>query len=291
MDVKLQRVLVTGLEGFTGFYMQKELETAGFETYGLDQVNLLDSKALRARVAEVRPHKLIHLAAIASVEANDMDMLYRVNLVGTRNLLELIFLEAPDIQTLLLASSANIYGNAQTDKPLDEKTPPQPTNDYAVSKLAMEYIARLWFDRLPILITRPFNYTGVRQKETLLLPKIVRHFREGKKQIELGNLDVSRDFSDVRDLVNAYRRLIEVPSIPSGETVNICSGIQYSLREILSLMEEISGYSIEAKSNPEFVRAREVQSLLGSNALLQKFIGPWKSRPLHETLKWMYDCS
>jgi nucleoside-diphosphate-sugar epimerase len=205
--------------------------------------------------------------------------------VGTRNLLEALAVEAPNVECVLLASSANVYGNA-TEGVLDESAPLNPTNDYAVSKVAMEYMAHLWFDRLPIVIARPFNYTGIGQSNEFLLPKIVGHFQRGTKQIELGNLDVFRDFSDVRAVANAYRRLVQ--ACPAGKTVNVCSSNSHSLREVLEIVEKIAGYKIEVKVNPSFVRANEVRSLLGSAERLRSLIGEWSSPPLAETLEWMY---
>ncbi|ARU32294.1 GDP-mannose 4,6 dehydratase [Sulfuriferula sp. AH1] len=290
-----KRALVTGLTGFTGRYVADELAVAGFEVYGIGerlsalprytQVDLSDREALHAVVANVNPHVVLHLAGIAFVAADSAEAFYRVNTVGTRNLLEALANEAPNVECVLLASSANVYGNA-TEGMLDESALPNPANDYAVSKLAMEYMARLWFDRLPIVIARPFNYTGVGQSDVFLLPKIVGHFRQGAKQIELGNLDVFRDFSDVRAVVNAYRRLVQI--CPAGETINVCSGQSHSLREVLEMVGKIAGYDIEVKVNPAFVRANEVRSLLGSAERLRSIIGAWDSPPLNETLAWMY---
>ncbi len=286
-----KRALVTGLTGFTGRYMAEELTSHGFEVSGFGQeLDLLNQEALTQFVAKIRPHVVIHLAAIASVETTNVDLLYQVNILGTRHLLEAILKEAPDIEAVLIASSANVYGNSAKEAcPLTELDVPCPANDYAVSKLAMEHMTRLWFDRLPIVITRPFNYTGVGQSVQVLLPKIVQAFREGKKELELGNLDVSRDFNDVRSVVNAYRRLIEV--CPRGTTVNICSGTMYSLQEIVSMMGDIAGYSMKIKSDSRFVRLHEVKSLKGSPEYLQSLIGNWSSPPLKATLEWMYHYS
>jgi nucleoside-diphosphate-sugar epimerase len=150
----------------------------------------------------------------------------------------------------------------------------------------MEYLARLWLDRLPIVIARPFNYTGAGQSLDFLLPKIVSHFQAGAKVIELGNTDVARDFSDVRNVATAYRRLLEVS--PAGEVFNICSGVAYRLDEVLKMMARIAGYEIEVRVNPAFVRANEIKQLLGSPGKLERTIGPLPVIPLEETLRWMY---
>jgi nucleoside-diphosphate-sugar epimerase len=164
---------------------------------------------------------------------------------------------------------------------------PAPANDYAVSKLAMEHMARLWMDKLPIIIARPFNYTGLGQNENFLLPKIVAHFRQHAARIELGNLGVSRDFSDVRMVAASYRRLLAAK--PAGEAFNVCSGQAHSLSGLIDMMSDIAGYRIEVHVNPAFVRANEVATLVGSNAKLQAVIGPVQQPPLAETLRWMYE--
>jgi nucleoside-diphosphate-sugar epimerase len=140
-------------------------------------------------------------------------------------------------------------------------------------------------DKLPLFIVRPFNYTGIGQTEDFLLPKIVAHFRRQAPYIELGNIDVWRDFSDVRTVAKIYRRLIEVK--PIGQTVNICSGTTHSLREVLTMAENISGHKMEVRVNPAFVRANEVKSLCGDAALLHSLIDECESLSLEETMRWM----
>lgn len=290
----VKRALVTGLSGFTGQYVAAELSAAGYEVHGMGerpsglarytQVDLGQRDALHALVAAVRPHAVLHLAGLAFVGNQNAADFYRVNTAGTRNLLEALAAEAPAVESVLLASSANIYGNA-SEGVLDESAPAAPANDYAVSKLAMEYMARLWFDRLPIVITRPFNYTGVGQSEAFLPAKIAAHFRRGEREIELGNLDVYRDFSDVRAVAEAYRRLVQ--AAPAGQTVNVCSGASYCLRDLLALAGASAGYEIAVRVNPAFVRPNEVRSLLGSAERLRALIGPWNTPPLGATLEWM----
>jgi len=291
-----KRALITGLRGFTGRYMARELAAAGYHVVGTVQpgnetgpdmfpVDLSDRAALAAVVEQTRPDVVVHLAAIAFVAHNDAEQIYRVNVMGTRNLLEALAQGSHKPSCVLLASSANIYGNAAVPV-IDEGVAPAPANDYAVSKLAMEYMARLWMDKLPIVIARPFNYTGVGQHENFLLPKIVSHFRKGARRIELGNLAVARDFSDVRMVAKSYRRLLA--AAPGGEVFNVCSGRSHSLESLIDMMGDIAGYRIDVHVNPAFVRANDVLTLSGSNAKLASTIGTIESPPLVETLRWMY---
>jgi nucleoside-diphosphate-sugar epimerase len=277
------RVLVTGLKGFTGRHLKSELEAYGHSVVGL-QCDLTDPKAVAAEVATVQPEAVAHLAGVAFVGHGDANAFYGVNLIGTRNLLEALSQHAPDVRSILLASSANVYGN-RSEGVLSEDSTPDPVNDYAVSKLAMEHMANLWVENLPLFIVRPFNYTGVGQDEKFLIPKIISHFREKKAVIELGNLEVWRDFGDVRTVANAYRQLLE--KCPIGETINICTGQTHTLREIIALCENITGHSIEIQVNPEFVRANEVRVLAGDNTCLTATIGDRQIYSLEETLRWM----
>ena len=292
-----RRVLLTGHSGFTGHYVRRELEAAGHEVIGLAQahagsivadglsVDLLDRAALNDAVHAIAPDAVIHLAAIAFVAHDDVESLYRVNVAGTRNLLAALASLPQAPRAVILASSANVYGNAGVE-PIGEDTPPAPSNDYAVSKLAMEYMARLWLDRLPVTLVRPFNYTGVGQGAQFLIPKIVDHFRRGARAIELGNTDVARDFLDVRAVAVAYARLLEVA--PVGAVLNLCSGRAYTLAEVLAMMAEIAGYAIEVRVNPAFVRSHEVRRLVGSSARLRDCIGALPEIAFADTLRWMY---
>lgn len=289
------RAFITGLCGFTGRYLAKELETAGYVVFGtahgseaigrnIFSVDLCDRKRVDEVITAICPDVVAHLAAISFVPHGDAETIYRVNVVGSRNLLEALAGLPKQPKAVLIASSANVYGNAANEIS-DESTPLMPVNDYGVSKLAMEYMARLWRDHLPIIVTRPFNYTGVGQSIEFLSPKIVDHFRRRASEIELGNVDVARDLSDIRVVAKAYRRLIEIS--PAGETFNVCTGIAYTLTDILHMMSEIAGYKIAVKVNPDFVRAHEVQRLVGSCNKLTSCIGELPLIPLRETLSWM----
>jgi nucleoside-diphosphate-sugar epimerase len=292
-----KRALITGLHGFTGHYMARELTEAGYQVFGtvlpgdpagpdVFTVDLRDRAAVFAAVEAVQPDVVVHLAAIAFVAHANVDLIYHVNLVGTRHLLDALAAQAHRPQAVLLASSANFYGNASVAV-IDEDVRPAPANDYAVSKLAMEHMAQMFMDRLPIIIARPFNYTGVGQEDVFLLPKIVAHFRQQARQIELGNLAIARDFSDVRMVARAYRRLLAVK--PAGHAFNVCSGAAHSLDEVLAMMAAIAGYAIDVRVNPAFVRAKDVLRLVGSNLKLTSVIGELAPTPLETTLRWMYE--
>ena len=277
------RILVTGLDSFTGPYVQSELESKGHSVIGLSS-DLTNTEAVSSELAKVQPDAVVHLAGIAFVGHGDAKAFYEVNLIGTRNLLSALVQHVPHVRSVLLVSSANVYGN-RSEGILDERVTPDPANDYAISKWAMEQMARLWLDKLPLFIVRPFNYTGIGQSVLFVIPKIISHFSEKKQVIELGNLDVWREYGDVRTVANIYIKLLE--KSPVGETFNICTGQAYSLREVITLCKKITGQRMDIEINPKYVRANEVRVLKGNNKHLKEVIGDWKNYNLKETLIWM----
>lgn len=278
------KILVTGADGFTGKYFIAEALKNGHETVPLKS-NLNDVISLNQEVSSVIPDAVVHLAAISFVGHDDDDEFYHVNVMGTINLLKAIVQFCPAPPRVLLASSANIYGMPDVEF-IDESVVTAPLNHYAVSKLAMEFMVKTYFDKLPIVITRPFNYTGAGQHENFLIPKIVSHFQRRDNVIELGNLDISRDFSDVRDVVASYLSLLN--SNISSTIVNICSGKVIALREVIQMMNNIAGYEIEVRVNPAFVRVNEITRLCGNNDYLKKLIKYSPMYSFNQTLQSMF---
>ena len=291
-----RRALVTGIDSFTGPFVEAELRQRGFEVYGTvhgspagndrSDVDLRDPDAIAALVAAVRPSHVIHLAAVSFVATRDVELIYITNILGTRNLLSaLIKANNRRPESVVIASSANIYGNSMFS-PLDEDAEARPENDYAVSKVAVENLARIWSTQLPITIVRPFNYTGRGPSERFLVPKIVSAFRQGAQGIELGNLEISRDFSDVRDIASAYAGIVEKG--PSG-VINLCSGTAHSITDILRMLQQITDHDLKVTVNPDFVRVNEIKTLVGSNERLRIALPGWSSRQFEQTLRWMLD--
>ena len=300
----MTRTLVTGAAGFTGRYVAQALAGQGHEVHGLVHAdaelresipgfaqlhlgNLTDLTAIRRVTAEVQPDHVVHLAAIAFVAHCDVDEMYRVNIVGTRHMLQALSELPTKPVSTLLASSANVYGNARQGM-IDETVPASPANDYGVSKAAMEFVASIYREILPLIVVRPFNYTGRGQSPSFIIPKIVEHARRGAKLIELGNLEVARDFSDVRTVADTYARLLSSPNAV-GETFNVCSGRAVTLHEVLDLVSSLSRHEFEVVVNPAFIRPNEVRKLWGSPERLERVIGPLNSIPLEDTLRWMLE--
>lgn len=285
-------MLVTGAAGFTGRHLCAHLRECGFRVFGLVEhatgdtdelvADLLDAAAVSAAIRAAAPDCVIHLAAIAFPGHAEASSIYRVNLTGTLTLLEALVREGGGRKGVLLPSTGTVYASGESGL-LAETAPFAPATHYAVSKLAMEHLARLFARSLPITIVRPFNYTGPGQREPYLVPKIVRHFAERADVIELGNVDVVRDFLDVRIVVDAYRRLLTVPAAV-GETYNLCSGAGTSIRELVAMLEAITGHRIAIRVNPEFVRPDEPQRFVGSSAKLRAIIGELRPLPLEATL-------
>ena len=292
-----KRVFITGSEGFTGRYVTEEFKRAGWEVWGAGlqpkpeqaqylQIDLLKPETLVPIATKVRPDVVIHLAAMAFVAEDDANGFYLVNLMGTRNLLEVLSAAKTPPECTIVASSANVYGNS-TLEVLSEDSPTNPANDYAVSKLAMEYLAKTYMDRLGIVITRPFNYTGVGQSSRFLIPKIVEHFKTRAPFIELGNINVARDFSDVRDVATTYRLLAEREV--TGETVNLCSGNAVLIETCLALAREITAHPIKVQTDPKLVRGNDIARLSGDRSKLDALLAIPIRHTFRDTLQWMLD--
>ncbi len=292
-----RRLLVTGANGFTGRHLCAAARARGWTVIafgagrgaGRETVvcDLTDAASIHRAIATLEVDAVVHLAGQAFVGHGDADEIYRVNLFGTLNLLHALTTLLLPPRCTLLASSANVYGTPEVPR-IDESMCPAPVNHYACSKLVMEHMARTFSDRLPLVIARPFNYTGRGQDEKFLIPKIVAHMRRQAPTIELGNVDVWREFGDVRDVVEAYLDLVECEAA-IGQTVNVCNGQPVALRDALDLAQRLTGHHIEVVVNPAFVRQNEVARLAGDRSRLVELTGRRPLYTLEQTMQWMLD--
>jgi nucleoside-diphosphate-sugar epimerase len=283
----MSNVLLIGSEGFTGRYLVKTLlplaAMNAFESckFGLD---LRDPKSIVSCLRATRPDIVVNLAAISAVSRTDVRAVYEVNAFGMLNLLETLR-EADFCGRLVFASSANIYGR-QSDL-LDESTCPRPVNHYGVSKaMAESYCGMFSGCAMKIVIVRPFNCIGSGQAEEFLVAKIVRHFREKRDCIELGNVNIRRDFSDIRDVAEMYRLVVTAPEAPP--VIQFCSGITWSIQEIIAILEKITGRALRIELNPALARSNDLMRQQGSRALLDQ-LGHKSKYSMEDTLRWMYE--
>ena len=291
-----KKVLITGIDSFTGSHLKQNLEQSGFSVFGtfhrlkqstanIYSCDVTDKSAVLNVIQQVEPNYVIHLAGISYVGHPVKEDFYKVNVLGTQNLLDaLVETIGLSVNKVILASSATVYGN-QGLEVLDESLCPQPANHYGMSKLAMEHMASTYFDKLPIIITRPFNYVGVGQPEHFVIPKIVKHFKERLPEIELGNTEVEREFNNISYACEVYKKLLLIPD--NGVITNLCSGDGISLMSVIEIMQDIAGYSINVRVNPDFVRANELPRLVGSVNTLMELVGKQEKTSIEKTLRNM----
>lgn len=291
----MKKVLITGIDSFTGVHLSSYLKDLGYDVFGTSLFTSGDKK-YKCDITNkddifnvlklVQPNYIIHLSGISFTAHGNSEDFYKVNTIGTTNILDAFLELEQKPQKIILASSATVYGN-QGLEVLDESLCPMPANHYGASKYAMECLSRSYFDKLNMIITRPFNYTGVGQAEHFLIPKIVGHFKEQKKVIELGNIDVSREFNDVSFVCEVYMKLMMCES--KSEVVNIASNRGIKLLDVIEMMNKISGYEIEVRVNPDFVRKDEIKSLTGSSKKLFELVGKIGQDKFKDTLKEMFE--
>ena len=285
-------ILITGYSGFTGRYIIQTAHKIGVKIQCLsadgtehsDSIDLLDYCSVKEKIRELNPSSVIHLAAVSHVQHVPACDFYNINVGGTRNILQALKDLDKGLINCVFASSANVYGNSKKTV-IDEKTPLNPTSDYGVSKKFMEELLNLWKPKIPITITRPFNYTGIGQGEEFLIPKIVKAFKTKQHKIELGNLDISRDFSDVRFIAKAYLTLALQKT--TFRVLNLCSGESISLKEIIEICSKITNHQLEVKSNPLFMRRDEILTLRGNSNKMVDELGYCSPFCIKDTLTWM----
>lgn len=290
------RILITGIDGFTGQYLEQYFVQQGYLVFGTTTNPNNETKnhfycdircfedVLRI-IARTQPDYIFHLAGISFVGETNRSLFYDVNVVGTEHLLEAVITEGIKPEKIIVASSATVYGNHEATV-LDELICPKPINHYGYSKLAMEHLVSTYFQRLDIIVTRPFNYTGVRQSDNFFIPKIVSHYKQNKKIIELGNINVAREFNHISDVCLVYERLML--SSAYSTIVNICSGNPVYLKDVIKILDCYAGYKMELKVNESFVRKNEIPILSGSIQKLMSLIDYKFKYSIEQTLKEMY---
>jgi nucleoside-diphosphate-sugar epimerase len=288
-------ILLTGARGFTGAAFIKLAQSLGHTLTPLE-IDLRDRTAvygaILASTQKTPIDSVLHLAGVSFVAHDNPAEFSQVHVDGTLNLLDAISALHYKPERIVLASSATVYDANYCDhtgRALDELSPTLGNGPYAQSKLAMEVAARDRFSNLPLVIARPFNYTGPGQAAQFLIPKLVTHFVQRQARIALGNLQVEREFNDVLMVCHAYLTLLHFGQ--SGQTYNICTGQSYSLMGVVHLLEELTQHHIEIDINPAFVRAHDPARIVGNPEKLQTLFAQhqitWPAMTLRSTLERM----
>ena len=294
------RVFVTGLGGFVGRWLAQELQAAGHEVTGpagQHELDITDRASLQAALRDAAPDAVAHLAAVAYAPdaREDPARAFATNVGGTVNLLESVRgLEVEPV--LLVTSSSEVYGVPDPGElPLRESSPLAPRSPYALSKVAEESVALAYAARQGwrLVVVRAFNHSGPGQRPQFVVPALARRVaavRSGDEPlIRVGNVDVRRDFTDVRDVVRAYRLLLEGASstdVPAtgGAIYNVCSGRTVAIRWIVEQLCRLAGIPARLAIDPDLVRSVDAPEVRGDASRLATAVGWRPERRLEQML-------
>ena len=295
----MKRLLVTGRHGFVGSTVARIVQTdAAFANWSVvetpEALDLRDATATSDMVAGAAPDAVLHLAAQSFVPdaLRDPAATLRVNLFGTLNLLQALK-RCGFRGRMIYAGTGDVYGVVPEDAlPVAETRLPAPRNPYAVSKLAAEALCYQWTvtDRMDVVLARPFNHIGWGQSERFVVSDFARQvveIRRGRRKpvVAVGDIDVTRDFTDVRDGVHAYIALLASGSI--GEIYNVCSGRETSIRAVLERLATLAGVEITIEQDPVRFRKSEQRRMCGDPAKIKRATGWEATTPLDDSLHEM----
>jgi GDP-4-dehydro-6-deoxy-D-mannose reductase len=278
----VERVVVTGPDGFVGRHLRAQLG----EAFLPFEDDVLDAASLTEFVRGARPEAVVHLAAASSVGDSwgAVTEVWRTNVLGTLNVVEALRAEAPGAR-LLFASSGDVYGRAPVI-PTPEDAPVEPLSPYAASKAAAELVCRQASRKLDVVVARAFPHVGPGQDERFAVgswaAQLARLRAEGGGVLQVGELDVERDLTDVRDVCRAYRLLLDA-TVPAG-TYNVSSGTAVPLRRVVELLVEAAGVPVTVERDESRLRPAEVRVLAGDAAKLRAVTGWEPEIPLERTV-------
>lgn len=287
------KALVTGADGFVGTHLVAHLEASG-DTIVDSATDITDREALLARFAEARADVVYHLAAQADVGGSWADPIgtLRVNVEGTLNVLDAA--RESGASRVLAVTSADVYGVVdEADLPIAEDAPVRPVSPYAASKAAADLLclqATLGhgFD---VVRVRSFNHLGPGQSDrfvaSALASRIAANERDGTEVVKVGNLEARRDFTDVRDVVRAYRLLMEQGR--AGEVYHVCSGVDRSIREIAELLVGLARSPMRLETDPELMRPVDLLALRGDPTRIRAATGWTPSISIEQTIADLLD--
>lgn len=313
----MKKILITGFSGFVASHFLDLLynEYPDYEVYGIDiieprydythlkerllihfdKVNLLDIEQLNAIFQKVKPDYVLHLAAFSSVAFSwkNPEVSFTNNSNIFLNLIDAVKNNTPNCRILSVGSSEE-YGNVSHENlPIRENQPVDPLSPYAVARVAQEMMSKVYANAygINIVLTRSFNHIGPRQDNRFVIPSFIERIKKIKESgkdsgtIETGNLEIIRDFVDVRDVVKAYYLLL-TGGMP-GEIYNVCSGQGIRLKDVVEIIANEIGVEVETIVNPEYIRPNDNMEIVGSHYKIETELG-WKPKiPLRTTLRDM----
>lgn len=287
------KALVTGSTGFVGRHLVAHLTAMGDEVSGIDRAidgcDITDATAVSAAIAEVSPNVIYHLAGWADVGGSWKAPVeaFRANAEGTLNVLTAA--TEAGVERVVAVSSADVYGIvAPGELPLTEDSPLRPASPYAASKVAADYLGlQAWLGRgLPVLRVRAFNHLGPGQTDKFVAPalasRVARAELEGGRVLKVGDLSARRDFTDVRDVVRAYRLLAEKGE--PGQVYNVCSGVDLAVADLADQLVAQARVPLRLEVDPDLLRPVELPVLRGSHQRLTDATGWEPEIPISQTL-------